>query len=800
MPKAVAKGKKKEAVVKKTPESEQWEIIRAIAFWGLAILLFLPPYFRGLFFQPEQERALIFAAVIFWFAWLWKWLKRDYSFLSHPMDYFILAFPIVYLISAFQAANYGLAVDEVVKTTLYFMIYWLTSRLVRDEKDVTTILHFIYISAIGVALAGLATTTGIIHINDGFKEGRIYSYFQYPNALASYLAAVTFIGLYLWHMAGLPKLDGLTSGTLLKGMPARLNFDNINKYLYATGNFLLFAVLLGTKSQGGLLVFSIIFILFIIGLPKGSKIPVCIHFILTSIPSSIAIWRFLAIVANGRMDLAWLWVFVGMALALVGQALYSFAERKGLLQWIAAHRNAFLTVVTLVILSGSIGTGVYISRHVELLQPLISKIHFSSASLRVYFFQDALKMFKERPFLGWGGGGWQEAYYAYQSFLYNSNQVHGYYFQIMVETGLLGLLTILGIWFSFLAAAHRAYHETKADPVRRLLVWVLTVAAILIGLHAVIDFDLSLSALALLLWTMFGLMRSPLMSPSLQEKDNKDRKKLYLPRNNVLLVSVTIASLAIIIFVGSLAFAGVYARQAGIYLQKQNISQGIGLLQKAAVNNPWNADYHSNLARIYLQTGKMDEGTAEAQKAISLSKYNALRYADLASLYINTKKNEEAVTLAEKALTLAPYQEQWYDFLCRIYFMIGYNELVAGDRNTAKQHLKMATNVSSRIDATIAPLNETEKKLWKEGVPLMTITTTVKLNAGAAQYLLGQWQEAEVNLQAASQNQGEAFLWLAVLRNKQGRSAEAQELLNKTQIPDVSKRYEELCNLQILNS
>ena len=34
--------------------------LHTIAFWGLAVLLFLPPYFRGLFFAPEQGEGLDF--------------------------------------------------------------------------------------------------------------------------------------------------------------------------------------------------------------------------------------------------------------------------------------------------------------------------------------------------------------------------------------------------------------------------------------------------------------------------------------------------------------------------------------------------------------------------------------------------------------------------------------------------------------------------------------------------------------------------------------------------------------------
>ncbi len=785
----------------KAPQSVRWELKHAVAFWGLAILLFLPPYFRGLFFQPEQERALIFATIIFWVAWLWKWSKRDHDFLSHPLDYFVLAFPAVYLLSAFQAVNYGLAVAEVVKTTLYFLVFWLASRLVRSEKDIVTLLHVIYISAIGVALAGLATATGVIHIHDGFLNGRIYSTFQYPNALASYLVAVIFIGLYLWRRAGLLELGGVSGGVTGKGIPAWLSWNNINQYLYAAGNFLLFAVLLGTKSQGGLLVFSLVFLLFLIGLPKGNRIPVIFHFVFVCILSFVSIWQFLSTVAGGNVDLAWLWIFIGLALALAFQMLYRFGENRGMFQWIAAHRNIILAVVVLVAVSAGIGGGVYISGYGDTVKTLVEEIKVRNATERMYFFQDAMKMFKERPVLGWGGGGWQEAYRAYQGYLYNSNQVHGHYFQIMVEAGIFGLLAILGIWMSFLYIAHRLYHGAKEDNATRFLVWTITIAAISIGLHAVIDFDLSLSALALVLWTMFGFARGIGIYCAAGTEEKKSRT--YIPPNNTVLVGVSIASFIIVMFAGSLAAAGNYAVQSGKYIQKQNFNRGIELLQKATAYNPFNADYHSNLARIYQAVGKFDEGIAEARKAIELSKYSAPRYADLAVLYYTGKKNsEEAIEAAEKALSLAPLQIQWYELLAMSYFSVGYEDLVSGNREAAKHYFEKTTDIPGRIKAKTDNLNDTEKKLWNVE-PLLTATPVVKFNVGASQYFLGRWSEADENLQAALNNEkvkGEALLLLAVLRDKQGRAQEAQECLAQAQKlgPEFANRYDFLRQLHVL--
>lgn len=793
-----AESTKKPVEATKVQKKAETEFSHAIAFWGFAILLFLPPYFRGLFFQPEQERALIFAAVIFWLAWLWKWSKRDNSFLSHPLDYFVLAFPVIYLVSAFQAANYGLAVDEVVKTTLYFMVYWISSKLVRDEKDIVTILQVIYISAIGVALAGLATASGVINIKDGFLNGRIYSTFQYPNALASYLAAVIFMGFYLWRRSQ-PKVT--VSGTKSKDIPAWLNFSGINQYLYAMGNFLLFAVLIGSKSQGGLLVFLIVFILFIIGLPKGNRIPVIIHFILVSIPSFLAIWQFLSAVAANKMDLAWLWILAGLALAIAGQALYGFSERKGLLHWLAEHRNIVLAVILLVVISGCVGAGVYSSANSDTVKNLTEEIRFRSVTERMYFFQDAMKMFQERPIIGWGGGGWQEAYRNYQSYLYDSNQVHGHYFQIMVETGILGLLVIIGMWVSFLYINHRLYYKNKDNPANRFLIWTITIAAISMGLHAVIDFDLSLSALALVLWTMFGLSRGIGIYSGARAEEKKRKK--YVPPNYHLLAGITVVSIVIILLAGSLVQAGNYAVQAGAYLHKQNLGQGADLLQKASAYNPFNADYHSNMARIYQQQGKFDEGIIEAQKAIELSNYSAQRYADLAGLYFNGKKSsEDAVANAEKALSLAPYQIRWYELLARTYFATGINELSSGNKDAAKPYFEKLLKVPAMVEERMAGLTQEEKRLWNVA-PHLTSTPAISLNVGVAQYFLGDWQLAESNLEKAAVDdsaKGEALLWLSILKSKQGKELEAKDLSQQalTLAPHYKEQYEGIKQLPLL--
>jgi tetratricopeptide (TPR) repeat protein len=427
-----------------------------------------------------------------------------------------------------------------------------------------------------------------------------------------------------------------------------------------------------------------------------------------------------------------------------------------------------------------------------------------NATERMYFFQDAMKMFKERPILGWGGGGWQEAYRAFQGYLYNSNQVHGHYFQIMVETGVVGLLVIMGIWASFLLYGHRLYHGTKENEAKRFIIWTISIAAISIGMHAVIDFDLSLSALALVLWTLFGLVRGfGIYSSGIVAEEKKSKK--HLPPKYYVLTVVSVVSMLLVFFAGSLALAGSYYSQAGIYIQAKNLNKGVNLMIKASSYNPFNADYHNTLAQVYQAMGKYDEGIAEARKAITLSKYSATRNAELASLYFNSKKSSaDAIIYAEKALSLAPFQIQWYEFLAETYFTVGINECLSGNTENAKMYFQEAVRIPARINSRMESIGDLERQLWMVG-PLLSPTPQVKINMGSSQYMLGMWKEAETNLQAASKDEktkGMAQFWLSILKSKQGKTQEAQTLLEEAKklAPQLAQNYEIIKNIPVIEN
>lgn len=780
----------------------------AAAFWGIAGLLFFSPYFRGLFFPPEQERALIVAALVFWLVYFGRWIRHRTRFFEHPLDFWVLGLPVVYLISSFAAVNKGLAVNEIVKNSLYFMVFWAVSRLVTGEEFVRRTLSIIWASGVLVALAGLATATGIIFIRDGFLGGRIYSTFQYPNALANYLLCVLVLGAYLW-------LDALGRGSLtLKNLwPSRPAwFDRLNPvaYLFAGGNFLLATVFWGAKSNGGILTLLVIAPLLLFGLPKSKRRPLFLHALQVGVPGLFVALVFIKSAMAQKYDLAWLWVFTGLLTVVGLQVLYDLVLREKLGGrvkipfWVPAG------------VGGVLATGVAVALAVRpgLWQKLLAVIHFRNAVERLYFYRDALEMIAARPLLGWGGGGWQEAYRAFQHYLYNSTQVHGYYFQVGVETGVAGLLVVAGIWFFFLRTAHRLYHGSPEDDPRCLLVWVLTVAALSVGIHSAVDFNLSLSALALVLFAIFGMVLGLALPKEGKKMEKKEKKRRKVSRPLPAGPLAAVAAAAVVLVAGGLclAVANNRALAADLALRSGDIRRAAECLEVARMLNPFEAEYDAVLGRIRLAQGDTGAGIKATEAAVAKSRYSAVRYAELASAYQAAGKHDAAVNCARKAVSLAPFQIYWYENLSRVAFASGYMELNAKDTGQARRFFEQAVAVPKAIRDRMATVTPRERRLWAVA-PLMEPTPAVETSAGGAYYFLGRFAEAEKMLDGAlkeiegegvsdqeKQMYAEACLWRALLAKKQGNTALSQQYIEKGKaaVPEIEGWHEFAAKLPVL--
>jgi O-antigen ligase len=118
-----------------------------------------------------------------------------------------------------------------------------------------------------------------------------------------------------------------------------------------------------------------------------------------------------------------------------------------------------------------------------------------SQGTRLAIVRDGLKMFRDRPLLGWGLGTFPDVYPRYRSFYTNFfvNQAHDDFLQLLVETGALGFAVMLWFLTVTISRGARKLGNWPADPNGSLsLVGVLACTGILA--HSLVDFNLQIPA------------------------------------------------------------------------------------------------------------------------------------------------------------------------------------------------------------------------------------------------------------------------------------------------------------------
>jgi O-antigen ligase len=133
-----------------------------------------------------------------------------------------------------------------------------------------------------------------------------------------------------------------------------------------------------------------------------------------------------------------------------------------------------------------------------------------SADFRLSINRDGLRMFLQKPLLGWGLGSFPVVYPQFRTFYTNFfvNQAHNDYLQLLVETGALGFATM--IWFVVTVYSRGLRKIGKwADDMSGAasLVCLLGLTGILV--HSWVDFNLEIPANAALFYVVCTVAAAP---------------------------------------------------------------------------------------------------------------------------------------------------------------------------------------------------------------------------------------------------------------------------------------------------
>jgi O-antigen ligase len=285
------------------------EIYRKVLLGILTILIFYPPFARGLFFTQELTIYHIQSFTLLVLLIIYKALIKDYKFLKSPIDYISLGLVIIYLLPIMfsQYASMSGAIGELLKYANYFVIFICVKELVKSKKELIFILNVIIGSTIGLILVSIdgaaddSLAKVINSIADAipgmnykifgvYEDGRMNSMLQYPNTFGAYLLAVFYISISLLMYSQKKWLKGI----------------------YGSVSFLILLTFIFTYSRGAWLLFPIICLIYLIYLWKiESIIEAFAHFVSIGIVTLVSIPFFYKYLTAGLAARIWLTVLIG---------------------------------------------------------------------------------------------------------------------------------------------------------------------------------------------------------------------------------------------------------------------------------------------------------------------------------------------------------------------------------------------------------------------------------------------------------------------------------------------------------
>lgn len=740
------------------------------------LLILIPPFFRGLFFPLEQLVALMAALALFAARWLTR--PRGDGVALGPLDLAVAGLAAAYALSSLFAAAPRAAVQDVVKYLLYALLFWLVQDLARTRRERLWVMHALVAAALGVAVLGLGAAAGTFQYRAAWEGSRISSSLQYPNTLAAYLTAGYFatLGLWSWSARQRPALG----------------------FLYLPVAAFLFIVFVHTLSRGAWLLLPVVAAIFWAASPRGARLGAALAVVASVLAAVPGILRFPQAVKAGAPGPVWLAGLAGPALALVLQA-----GLRALLRLRPRAQAALLVGLAVGAVVAAFRVVPDLRAPDALVQRLQSiRVEDYSARSRIEWTYDAVRIALARPVLGWGGGGWNAVYLGFQRWPYWSTQVHNHFAQTLVEVGVVGFGVFVAMWLAWLygwwraaravAAATHAGGEAAAagDPERAALAGVLA-AGLALGAHSALDFNLSLSAVSLYLWALFGLVRAA------------ERERAGDPQGLVLTVVragrrgprghtrggaarwvPAGAAVVLLALAGSLALGIRTGRAAARALQDRRVAEAAEAFRRAVRLDPLEVTYRMDLgsaleslaAREKNESKRrqlLQQAERQLRQGVDLEPYSA-NYRTLLGLYLlRNGQVEEGLQHLERARELHPHEIQRYETLAQAYAQAG-QALLVKEPERAREYLRRA----AALPEEAARVRDGEPAWVPTYYRMKPPTARLNLAVGQARALLGQLAEAEALLAEAAKEkdlQPEALAWLAAVQGEAGRKAEAQK-------------------------
>ncbi len=681
------------------------KIAPMILFLLTSGLVIIPMYLRGLYFEIEQLYVYLVSFILFIIVLLYKIKQKKPLKINSYLDYGLMALICIYIISTVFAANYRLSISETLKYINYYLVYLLVKESIDSKKKISQFLNLILIGIIGVSIIGIGAAIGIINYKGAYSELEfeqwINSTLQYHNAFGSIVMCGIFLSYALY-----------------------INANKIwARIVYSIFGFILALSLIFSYSRGAWLIFAITFIVFIILIRKKSIKGLINLTIITTMPTIIIAKIFRLAIIEKNIQVAQKSLAVGLLICLAISLLLEFIKKyKSKLQYkrklqvdkritilIGSISSLILIMLTLIFIRSDYLIKILPHDIIERLKGI--NLSVGPVKERLVFYIDAIKIIKQSPIIGVGGGGWKSLYFLHQSYPYRSTQAHSYIMQTWMETGTIGLTILITTITAFIIQGWKNLkREFNQDEIYILQTGIL-MAAVSLLLHSIIDFNLSLTGISIILWSLLSLF-TVLANNNKEQLQNK-KELIKVKHNKYFIIPITIALLIAI----SSKLAWLYSQKGLKYANEENAKKAAESFAIAKKLDPLKSAYKYDYANMKFNTLKTEEkkdpkimGKIEKNidLAVKLDRYNPDIYKHAGGFYYRNGEIEKGLNLINRSVELQPliaenYQQMAYGYYRGADMLIdkGYKEkaeslleeIIALEERIAKVNEKKLTPV-----------------------------------------------------------------------------------------------------------
>lgn len=273
----------------------------------------------------------------------------------------------------------------------------------------------------------------------------------------------------------------------------------------------------------------------------------------------------------------------------------------------------------------------------------VSKGKLKTLKARFDYWECAVEMIKDAPFLGFGTGTFGTIYPKYNDKNVEETQfAHNNYIQTITETGLLSGISFFLLWLIPLV-----YFIKKS--VKQKLPYLESSAGFAVMaffIHGMVDFDYYIPTIAFYAFFMLGLI-----SP---KESNKRVLTLNIPLKISLIILGTTIFVSGNIFLKNIIHSSLYYNSAQAYFeQEHDHDKAIYLTKKSIDLNHSDSKLYFFLGNVYYDKQNLDEAIKYYYKAISLNRYRGSYHHKLAKTLqqTGTEENLEKATLEFKKAT-----------------------------------------------------------------------------------------------------------------------------------------------------